>query len=618
MRFALLDDTLNSIEEKDDLRWPHQIAFALYGLRSHLELTKEQLRAIELEAHAWDLSPRGSSQRRWESHYQPLTISGDNEPLVVRPTLSDLGEAALDQWAETLSVVRTPFMRARYADLLWDLRHVIAPDRPKDFRAGQIAVDAYVEGAALEGPDSDIGRVLSLERAFQIATTMNDGDRIERVLDELFVRGETAPLQHMGIWIMPSRCLLGYRKRSRKREEQLIAYLERRLQQANDEVNGHASDAAIGGLLDLYKLESNKEVRLRGVHLHKATWEAHAKTSSAGVAISWLSNLVTTLEKEGLHEEAERLRVEIEGLGLKALDEMHTFHTETSIPREELEAQIEGLLAVDHPFLALFRLAKNLSPRCDTLRAQAIEHDKTFVYRRLVHRVIIGRDGLPKATIGSSEDDMPGVMVEEAMHEMLLSPSLFHMGYTRAKERFAFVPGDLMETIRDSFFCSEEIAESLQEGLRAYDDGDYKKAISVLIPQVEAMLREVLRFLGIPIRKNRRESGMYDLKNINDVLGEQRVEGLLEEDLLFFLKIVFIDRRGWNLRNEFAHGALPASAFNVNTASAVVMALIQLGMIGPHGAYIPSRREQSDEPPTNSDEATEEDTETAIHLAEDA
>jgi len=33
-------------------------------------------------------------------------------------------------------------------------------------------------------------------------------------------------------------------------------------------------------------------------------------------------------------------------------------------------------------------------------------------------------------------------------------------------------------------------------------------------------------------------------------------------------------------RNEFAHGALPGSTFNVNTTSSGAMALIQLGMIG--------------------------------------
>ena len=240
------------------------------------------------------------------------------------------------------------------------------------------------------------------------------------------------------------------------------------------------------------------------------------------------------------------------------------------------------------------------------------------MYRRLVHRVIIGRDGLPKATIGSSEDDMPGVMVEEAMHAMLLSPSLFHLGYTRAKERFQFDPDDLMETIRASFFCSEEIATPLREGLRAFDDGDCTKAISVLIPQMEAMLREMLRFLGIPIRKRRRDSGMYEFKNMNDVLSEQRVEDLLEEDLLFFLNIIFIDKRGCNLRNEFAHGALPASAFNVNTSSAVVMALIQLGMIGPHGIYISSGREEPDGPSGDSGAPTEGETDSTNHPEEDA
>ena len=555
-------------------------------------MTDEQSRALELEIHAWDLRPANGSQKYWDTHYQPLKLNGDDGPPIYRPVLSDLGEEAIDQWSDTLSFVRDPFLKARYADLLWDLAHVIGCGRPRDFRAGQIAVDAYAANSVPPDSNSDIYAVLSFERAFEIAKEMNDTVRIDRVLDGLFSLGEQAPLSSMGVWCVVSRCLLGLRKRTSNREAQLATYLEKRLQQTNDEVNGHASDAALKSLLELYKGEPRREDRLRVIKLHMATWEAQAKASSAGVAISWLSNVVATLEKEGVYEDAERLRVVIEELGPKALDEMHTFHAETTMDRKEVEDSIETLIAVDHPFLALFRLARNLAPNCDTLRAQAIEHDKTFMYRRLFHRVIIGHDGLPKATIGSAEDDMPGVMVEEAMHSMLLAPSLFHLGYTTAKGRFQFQPDALMSTIGVSFFCSEEIAGPLREGLEAYDASDYTKAISVLIPQIEAMLREVLKFLGIPIHKSRRQGGMSERKNMNDILSDQRVEELLEEDFLFFLRIVFIDKRGWNLRNEFAHGALPTKAYKVNTASAVMMALIQFGMIGPHGVYLSSEVEQ--------------------------
>lgn len=140
--------------------------------------------------------------------------------------------------------------------------------------------------------------------------------------------------------------------------------------------------------------------------------------------------------------------------------------------------------------------------------------------------------------------------------------------------------------IAQSYLCSPEIAGSVLEGVCAYDDNDYTKTITVLIPQIEAMLRGLLKLLSIPVRKRPgRRSEYGDLKNMNDILSEPGVIDAIEEDLLFFIRIIFVDRRGWNLRNEFAHGTLPADAFHQGTASAVMMVLFLLAMIGPHGLY---------------------------------
>lgn len=85
--------------------------------------------------------------------------------------------------------------------------------------------------------------------------------------------------------------------------------------------------------------------------------------------------------------------------------------------------------------------------------------------------------------------------------------------------------------------------------------------------------------------------------------------------MLFFLNVVFIDRRGWNLRNEFAHGAVPAEAFNVNTASAVVMALIQVGNRTPRSVHTFGQREP--ETPSGDSGAVAEER-TAGRTANDA
>jgi hypothetical protein len=131
------------------------------------------------------------------------------------------------------------------------------------------------------------------------------------------------------------------------------------------------------------------------------------------------------------------------------------------------------------------------------------------------------------------------------------------------------------------------MTKPLEEGVSAYDNGDYFKAISILIPQLEAMFRELLKLLGIPVTKGLRgESGATELKNMNDVLSDARIEETLEEDLLFFLRALYIDKRSYNLRNEVAHGVLSVDGFNRATASLVMMSLILLGVIGPQGVYL--------------------------------
>jgi hypothetical protein len=486
-------------------------------------------------------------------------------------------------------------LKARYADLLWDLAHIIRPSSKRDFKAGQAAVDAYIEQATALGQGSDpnqtsgIAAAMALQRAFQIAMELNDAARIDLVADRLLLLGGRAPLGAIGVWSMPTHCLLDNRKITGSRYDQLTVELERRLEEAAQATNGYACGVAADSLRQRYRHESDRAKRARVLRTLADTYEKQAAEAEAGVAIHWLSSVVGLLEGERMTEDADRLRLIIERRGPEALASMKTVTVETSIDQQELDESIEKIVAVDHPFLALFRLARNLSPKCDSLRLQVKEHEKDFIFYSLFPRTIIGHDGQPKATIGSSETDLEGRMVEEAMNSFLLTPNFFHIGYAKTKERFDFTPQDLAELLSASYLCSPEISKSLAEGVEAYDAEDYTKAISVLIPQIEAMLRELLKILNVPLRKgNRRQSGFSNLKNMNDVLADPRVGETIDEDLLFFLRVVFIDPRGWNLRNEFAHGALPTNAFNRGTASVVMMTLLTLAMIGPHGLYLSS------------------------------
>jgi lysyl-tRNA synthetase class 1 len=122
--------------------------------------------------------------------------------------------------------------------------------------------------------------------------------------------------------------------------------------------------------------------------------------------------------------------------------------------------------------------------------------------------------------------------------------------------------------------------------MAAFDAEDYVKCIHVLVPQVENSLRELLKILGGSETKTDDE-GAFQLKNMNDVLHEPQVRDALDENLWSFLKVLYADKRGINLRNIVAHGIAPVEAFNCVNAGLVIQSIVLLSMIRPEALHIP-------------------------------
>lgn len=73
---------------------------------------------------------------------------------------------------------------------------------------------------------------------------------------------------------------------------------------------------------------------------------------------------------------------------------------------------------------------------------------------------------------------------------------------------------------------------------------------------------------------------------MNDVLHDPRVREALDEKLWFFLKVLYIDKRGMNLRNLVAHGIAPVEAFNRVNAALVVQSIVFLTMIRNEALFL--------------------------------
>jgi hypothetical protein len=70
-----------------------------------------------------------------------------------------------------------------------------------------------------------------------------------------------------------------------------------------------------------------------------------------------------------------------------------------------------------------------------------------------------------------------------------------------------------------------------------------------------------------------------DAKGMNDILSDERMREVLTENLWRYLTVVYIDKRGMNLRNDLAHGLLEPKIFNKAVADRVFHTLLALSLL---------------------------------------
>ena len=92
--------------------------------------------------------------------------------------------------------------------------------------------------------------------------------------------------------------------------------------------------------------------------------------------------------------------------------------------------------------------------------------------------------------------------------------------------------------------------ETVLEGLRSFFDGDHFRASCILAPQLEDFLRQLLAVFGgqttIP------EAGAFREKTLGSVLSD--LKPTISEPVYYYISWVMKDYRGFNLRNNVAHG----------------------------------------------------------------
>lgn len=476
--------------------------------------------------------------------------------------IADLTEsqlAILDRIAPKLS---DPELRARLSDIVWisQRKHAHARKAAEDYlsSAERLISRNYLLGvkhrlarsvqlALLLGPSSDL-RATIVERITQLAETGNlqhctladclrvlsssrvgDPARLHGIVKqrvELISSTTPNPIWEQGFWDIAA----GFAKQmkddalSRAALIELARAIEREAENAPSQaIAAHHWERA----LQAYRRVSGTKPEQDRVHQNLLT--AQEQISQEMVPAGGGSVDISDLHTHAI----ERMRDKTKQQAIAEL--VFASHW---LSQDQTQKQAEDLIR-EHPLLKMFASLRFSSTWKVAAKSSGVPPDASEIAADRLHAETCEqyRYFVPFAVHGS---------IEPMRYQLRLSHTV-----TR---------DDIAELVFNSPSVPIGREDLFTIGIHAGIHGRFIEALHVLIPQLEHLLRILLKNRGV-VTSGIDQSGIQKEFDLNILLTMQETEKLLGLDLVFALRVIFTERNGYNLRNEMAHGMLPSSAF---------------------------------------------------------
>jgi len=515
-----------------------------------------------------------------------LTTNAGTEMRV--PDIKELDNEVVVHWEGRAQSANDPVMRARYADVVWDLKRAITNERASH-KFAQIAVDAYLQATQKRFYTMEIEAVHWLKRALSLALSIRDTKRTKQVVTCIFeFYDQVAEPQKTGVWIFPFDALYGSKDLlSAEQESKIISDLEAMLARTSsgkdraEDFDPHGAQAAAERLAQHYKRQNDPANVERVIKAYGGAFERISEEAAPMLAMAWLQPVIERYEQEGLKQDAERLQLMHADKGMNIASDLKEVSATLEIKKEEIDKEIERLIGSGDLNTSLLNVTRCFIPKVDHAR-KFLDQMRTEAPLLSMFQVgIIEKDGHTSATIGSLDDDPDGRLHRQLGQTIGFYQPFLALTLERLRKQYKLSVDDILKFLYESPLFVDSGKSLLREGLEAYEKEDFVKAIHVLVPQTEHILRNFLGILGVPTLKTvRNHPGIMDAKSMNDILSDERMRDVLSENLWRYLTVLYIEKKGGlNLRNDLAHGLLPPEAFNRQIADRVFHSLLALSLI---------------------------------------
>jgi hypothetical protein len=481
-----------------------------------------------------------SQRARAGGAYQPAW--SDQRPADVVPEVVAL-------WRKALAAFSDPIITARLADLLYVL------DGRAGHADGRLGAHAHLALAGDTGL-SAIDRARIMHRALEVLAELNDREALAaaataavEMCDELLGQ------EHAGPPFIVLRGLLALKPRSRP--DDLDALMDRVIERFADDP-GH-NDTALG-FAERVASEPSRVHTLRRRRL--AARVDFARTAEGLRRVHGLQRALALAQDYGFSPEAQALLRELQDIPHEALG-FESFQTSVEVPVEEINEVVDHYVGTQATDIidALGRFGSidppggsNADVDAEVARMRA-EHPLLGIFGTQV----FGGETSSPMFIANSESSkqryergkyrrmQTGYYGSVLLARMLIA-AIEHHGRPTCEQ--------LAEYFVTPFIPAER-ANRFARAFELFWDKDFDSSAHVLVPRLEATIRDLARKCGIPIVTPPQEGVFAGLIPLSRLLAKLR-DLNPDDEWLDYLEALLCEPLADNLRNEIAHGLRPA------------------------------------------------------------
>ncbi|MBG1265387.1 DUF4209 domain-containing protein [Nostoc sp. WHI] len=490
-----------------------------------------------------------------------------------------LTDEHLDFLAEIVDEVSNPELQARIADILWTSK------RRDYYKMAQLAVTDYLKSAAeLEDPENETLCFARIERALWLARKINHNfedvvAHIEKVLERC--NGEDP--KFLSAELME---LLQEHKRGNFNKYAALAEKAATLSESANDWRRARNYWEIKA--QWHRLEKDAEQERAAQMQAAETYVKEAEDSLKGTDPSYLQaspllqkafeafmNVRGTKEETiAAKEKAEEVRKLLSQYQEQSLNELvfMSHETDISVQVNIARSHVKGK-EFDN---ALFYLAFLGTPhKVSHLRQEvlkiAVENPISHLFpssminqmgKVVAHQPKLGLSNNPEQVEESIRFEMyrNAVFYQRLHAQAYIKPARDQINLEHSVQLKDFFPlvlhNPFVQPGREYLFA---------KGLYAGLTGDFFTSTHILIPQIENSVRYLLRKHGALPSKIDIDKGIENERDLNTTLFSRnypQINSIFDEDTLFDLQGLLIERSGSNLRNRMAHGLINDGEFN--------------------------------------------------------